>query len=39
MAKQSGYETDRGTGSETHQHVPHGGAHGDAATHLTTNQE
>ena len=32
------YQTDRGTGGETHQHVPDDGPHGDADAHLTTNQ-
>ncbi len=31
-------ETTRGKGGETHQHVPTEGPHGDAASHLTTNQ-
>jgi catalase len=31
------FDTDRGNGGETHQHVPEKGPHGDA-DHLTTNQ-
>jgi catalase len=39
MSEKTTFETDRGNGGETHQHVPTAGshAHGDAA-HLTTNQ-
>jgi len=34
----SDFNTDAGNGGETHQHVPEGGPHGGAETHLTTNQ-
>jgi len=32
------FETDAGNGGETHQHVAEGGPHGEAKSHLTTNQ-
>ena len=32
------FDTDAGTGGETHQHVPEKGPHGEAEAHLTTNQ-
>jgi len=32
------FQTDRGHGGETHQHVPDKGPHGDPGAHLTTNQ-
>ena len=32
------FETNKGNGGETHQHVPDKGPHGDAQAHLTTNQ-
>ncbi|WBO21364.1 catalase [Sphingomonas abietis] len=32
------FDTDRGQGGETHQHVPEKGPHGSAEAHLTTNQ-
>jgi catalase len=37
MSSKGEFDTDRGHGGETHQHVPPGGPH-DAETHLTTNQ-
>ncbi len=37
MAKDTSFETSRGEGGETHQHIPESGPHGDAE-HLTTNQ-
>ncbi|TXH99411.1 MAG: catalase [Rhizobium sp.] len=37
MAKNTSFETSRGEGGETHQHIPESGAHG-SKDHLTTNQ-
>ena len=34
----TGFDTTRGHGGETHQHVPETGPHGSAEAHLTTNQ-
>ena len=35
---QDSFETTRGHGGETHQHVPREGSHDEAQAHLTTNQ-
>jgi catalase len=35
---QDSFDTTRGNGGETHQHVPGEGPHGSAEAHLTTNQ-
>ena len=37
MATERRFETSRGSGGETHQHIPENGPH-DGADHLTTNQ-
>ncbi len=37
MATDTSFETSRGEGGETHQHIPESGPH-DPADHLTTNQ-
>ncbi len=37
MATEDTFDTDRGSGGETHQHVPEKGPH-DGTNHLTTNQ-
>jgi catalase len=37
MTNESKFDTDRGNGGETHQHVPTSGPH-EAGAHLTTNQ-
>lgn len=37
MAADTSFETSRGDGGETHQHIPESGSH-DGADHLTTNQ-
>jgi catalase len=37
MATEKSFETSRGSGGETHQHIPESGPH-DGAEHLTTNQ-
>jgi catalase len=39
MSDKTTFETDRGNGGETHQHVPTAGSHAhDDTAHLTTNQ-
>lgn len=37
MSDKSPFDTDRGNGGETHQHIPAKGPH-DGLDHLTTNQ-